>query len=88
MQVYGETDVEVIERDIRRLALGIVGLAIGTGLCYFIAVSNLNYVYGQYWCSKNNTVKVYSFKPLCHVSFIALNCSLCSYSLLILLVRG
>ena len=43
-QVYGETDVQVIQRDIRELVLGIVGLAVGTGLSYFIAVSNLNCV--------------------------------------------
>ena len=39
VQVYGETDVEVVERDVRRLAGGFLGLAVGAGLSYFIAVS-------------------------------------------------
>ena len=39
MQVFGETSVEVIERDVSRLAAGFVGLGIGAGLTYFIAVS-------------------------------------------------
>ena len=39
VQVFGETSVEVIERDVSRLAGGFVGLAIGAAVTYFIAVS-------------------------------------------------
>ena len=39
LQVFGETSVEVIERDVRQLAGGFVGLAVGAAVTYFTAVS-------------------------------------------------